>query len=268
MASDFRPISREQHADKKWLAPSDMRFSADRHFVPIVNAEVGHAARALPLSFVKTGDAYALVAVLGLMPGRNVMVGPNGRWLGLYTPAILRSHPFRLARTGEDKLVLCVDQASGLVVDSAVGEAGTPFFEADGTIAAGTAKMMEFVSTLQQAEQVTTGAVRAIADAGLLEAWPLTSGTGADAKQVQGLFRINEAALNTADAETLLTLSKSGGLALAYAQLISAGNIQLLTNLALAQDAAQTQRMTVPEKSFLSEDDGSLKIDWNTFLKG
>ncbi|GHD12804.1 SapC family protein [Tianweitania populi] len=268
MTSDFRPISRERHATKKWLAPRDMRFAADRHIVPIVNAEIGHAARALPLSFVKTGDATTLVAVLGLTPGRNLMVGANGRWLAMYTPALLRSHPFRLAKTGEDKLVLCVDEASGLVIESAVGETGAPFFDAAGQIAPETTSMMNFVSTLQQAEAATANAVRGIEAAGLLEPWPITTGEGAGAAQVQGLLRINEAALNALDATALHQLRQSGGLAIAYAQLISAGNLQMLTTLLAATQKAEQQRMTVPEKSFLSEDDGSLKIDWNTFLKG
>jgi hypothetical protein len=266
MASDFRPISRERHGGKKWLAPRDMAFAGDRHVVPIVNAEIGHAARALPLSFVQMGEAYALVAVVGLSLGQNLLVGPNGRWLGLYTPAILRSHPFRLAKTNDDKLVLCVDEASGLVIDSAIGESGAAFFDAEGQVTAETSKMMEFVSTLQQAELATAGAVRAIEAAGLLEPWPVTAGGGAEAKQVQGLFRINEAALNALDAEALFELRQAGGLAIAYAQLISAGNLQLLSSLAIAQQEAQAQRMTVPERSFLAEDEGSLKIDWNTFL--
>jgi hypothetical protein len=267
MTANFRPISREHHLTKKWLAPRDMSFAADRHIVPLVNLEIGHATRALPLGFVKIADTFALVAVLGLTPGRNLMVGPNGRWLGLYTPAILRSHPFRLAKTDADKFVLCVDEASGLVIEGAVGEAGSPFFDADGEIAPKTAEMRQFVSALQQAEQVTADAVRAIEAAGLLEPWPITTGEGASATQVQGLFRINEAALNALDAAALHQLRQDGGLAIAYAQLISTGNLQMLLTLLAATQKAEAQRMTVPEKSFLSEDDGSLKIDWNTFLK-
>ncbi|MBS9721296.1 SapC family protein [Tianweitania sp. BSSL-BM11] len=267
MTADFHPISRERHSAKKWLAARDLGFAADRHLVPLVSAEIGHAARALPLAFVKSGNITTLVAVLGLTPGHNLMVGPNNRWLALYTPALLRSHPFRLAKTEADKFVLCVDEASGLVIDSAVGEAGSPFFDAQGEIAPETAKMMEFVSTLQQAEQPTAKAVQAIEAAGLLEPWPITTGEGAEAAQVQGLLRINEAALNALDANALHQLRQSGGLPIAYAQLISAGNLPMLSGLLMASRKAQAARMTVPEKSFLNEEDGSLKIDWNTFLK-
>ena len=267
MTTDYRPISRERHAHKKWLAPRDMRFAAHRHIVPIVNAEIGHAARALPLSFVKIGNATTLVAVLGLTPGRNLLVSENGRWLGVYKPALLRSHPFRLAKTDADKFVLCVDETSGLVIESAIGETGSPFFDEQGQIAPGTTKMMDFVSTLQQAEQATAGAVRAIEAAGLLEPWPIKTGEGASATQVQGLLRINEAALNALDPTALHQLRQSGGLAISYAQLISVGNLQMLSTVLVASQKAEAKRMTVPEKSFLSEDDGSLKIDWSTFLK-
>ncbi|MBP0441198.1 SapC family protein [Tianweitania sediminis] len=267
MTSAIHAVTRDRHSAKKWLTPQNFSFAGDRHFVPITNAEVGHAARALPLAFVQAGDNYVLVAVLGLTPNRNLLVGPNGRWLGLYTPAYLRSYPFRLSRTNDDKLALCVDEESGLVKDSAVGDQGHPFFDEAGGVAPETQRMMQFMTTLQQAEQATAVGVRALQEANLIEPWPLKLGSGENAQSVAGLFRVNEAALNALEAEPLLTLRKAGALALAYAQLISAGNIQVLGSIMGAQDKANAQRMTVPEKSFLPEDDGSLKIDWNTFLK-
>lgn len=267
MTSAIHPITRDRHSTKKWLPSQNFAFAADRHFVPVTNAEVGHAARALPLAFVQTGESFVLVAVLGLTPNRNLLVGPNGRWLGLYTPAFLRSYPFRLSRTNEDKVVLCIDENSGLVRDTAIGDEGNAFFDDAGGVAPDTQRMMQFLTALQQAEQSTAVGVRAIQDAGLLEAWPLTLGSGENAQTVAGLFRINEARLNELEAEPLLALRKAGALAIAYAQLISAGNIQVLGSIMAAQDKAKAQRMTVPEKSFLTEDEGSLKIDWNTFLK-
>ncbi len=268
MAANFRPISRDRHANKKWLAPRDLSFAADRHLVPIVLAEVGAAARALPMAFVRSETGPVLVGVLGLEQSRSLMVTGQGSWVGLYMPAILRSHPFKLAKAEGEKLVLCVDETSGLVVDGASQE-GNAFFDAQGQIDPATAKIMEFVSTIQQGEQAAAAAVRVLDEVNLLEDWPIKIGEGPDAREVAGLLRINETVLNGLDAENLLRIRQGGGLALAYAQLISMGNLQLLGALLSQRPSSQPQEQQAKaaEKDFLSEQDGSLKIDWNTFLK-
>ena len=62
-------------------------------------------------------------------------------------------------------------------------------------------------------------------------------------------------------------LRNAGGLAVAYSQLFSMGNLAMLATLSNARERAAKQRMAIPANSFISEDDGNLKIDWATFLK-
>jgi hypothetical protein len=83
---------------------------------------------------------------------------------------------------------------------------------------------------------------------------------------VEGLFSIDEAGLNKLDDEDFLTLRKAGGLALAYAQLLSMGQLAVLERLdqfhgqIVAKQTAQFEAANLSGFS-LSEDEGSLTFD-------
>lgn len=265
-------VTRDRHGAKKWLRHSGYAFAGPINVAPIAAAELSHAARALPLAFVQQEDKPVLVALMGLLPGQNLFVAPDGRWLGLYVPAALRGYPFRLGRTnGEgNNFALLVDEASNLVIDQAVGDQGIPFFDDAGNPHPETQKVLEFLAKTRQSMEMSERAVAALADKGVLEAWPLQIKDGEEERQVAGVSRINEAALNALSPDDLTLLRDSGALAIAYAQLLSMGNLAVLSTLAQAHAKANAQkaaRMTIPEGSFVPEDDGELKIDWNALFK-
>ncbi len=229
--------------------------------------------RARCRSLISEGGKTVPVVILGLQPGQNYFVAPDGRWVGLYTPAALRGYPFRLGRTnaaGENNFALLVDEASGLVIDLAVGDDGIPFFDAEGKPHAETQRVLEFLAKTRQSMEASERAAALLAEKGVLEPWPLKLKDGETEKRVDGVLRVSEAALAKLSGDDLAALRDGGGLPLAYAQLISMGNIALLSTLAQAHAKARAQqasRMTVPEGSFLPEDDGELKIDWNALFK-
>src|SRR5690554_4691123 len=107
-------ISREQHANKRWKRYTSYSFAASDAVVPLVVQELPRACLALPIGFVKTDSGFQLVAVQGLLPGKNLWVAPDGRWIGPYVPAAYRGYPFVLANTEDGKRVLCVREDSGL----------------------------------------------------------------------------------------------------------------------------------------------------------
>ena len=83
---------------------------------------------------------------------------------------------------------------------------------------------------------------------------------------VEGLFSVDEAALNKLDDEDFLALRKAGGLAIAYAQLFSMNQLAVLERLGelrgqiLEQQAANSEGANLTGFS-LSEDEGSLMFD-------
>src|SRR5271156_1471195 len=98
----------------------------------------------MPIVFIEEAGRYVLMAMMSPMPGHNLFVGPDGEWLGGYTPASLRSHPFRLARRqGSEQMTLYIDEDSGVIRDA--DEAGETFFAADGQPSQSISAIMEFL---------------------------------------------------------------------------------------------------------------------------
>ena len=126
--SQFVVVSRERHSAKRWRRPDQFRFAAGDALAPAIGAELSRLAPTTPLAFVEQAGQFELAAVLSLTPGKNMFVGPDGRWLGGYVPALYRAYPFRVqSREGADEAVLCVDEDSELVVDGERG--GEAFFD-------------------------------------------------------------------------------------------------------------------------------------------
>src|SRR3954465_962921 len=121
---EFTAVTRERHASKAWRRYTSYAFAAGDAALPLVASELAQAVMTMPVAFVKQDGRFVLMAVLSLTPGRNLFVAPDGRWLGEYVPALLRSHPFRLLRPeSAAESILCVDEHSALVVDAGQGEA-------------------------------------------------------------------------------------------------------------------------------------------------
>lgn len=266
------PVTRERHTGKAWVRFTDYTFAAGTNVVPLAAKEIPHAARTLPLAFIEFNGKPTLSALLGITSGQNLFVAPDGRWLGSYVPAALRAHPFRLARVETAGIVLCIDENSGLVRDVMAGEDSVPFFDDAGNTHPEIQKVIEFLEKVRQGAEVVEKATAMANKCGLLEEWPMAIKATDDRAEykIGGVSRINEAALNALSSDDLIRLRDVGGLALAYAQIISMRNIGLLSTLARAQAdarAALASRMAIPEGSFISDDDDELKIDWNAFLK-
>lgn len=270
-ATEPHLVTLDRHGARRWMRFKDYHFAAAQNVAPVAAAELSHVARALPLGFVQQGDRTVPVALLGLLPGRNLLVAPDGRWLGSYIPAAFRGHPFRLGHSGQgDQYTLMVDEASGLVSEGDEIVDGVPFFEAEGKPHPETQRVLQFLLNTHQSMTTVANAAAALAAKGLLEPWPLTVKNDESERRVDGVSRVKESALAALSPDDLAELRDRGALALAYAQLISMGNLTLLSTLAQAHDRLQqanAARMTIPEGSFLDEDDGNLKIDWDSFLK-
>jgi len=219
------PVTPSRHAAMRWRRFASYAFAADRAVIPLVGAELGRAAVAFPVAFLRQGESFVPVAVLGVESNRNLFVGEDGRWLGGYVPAALRGYPFVLVRTEDGRHALCVDEASGLVSD---GPEGERFFEADGTPSTAMSQVLDFLTKVEQSRAVTAGACAALQARKLIEPWRITLKSREGERRLEGLFRVNESALNALDDEAFLTLRKAGALPIAYAQLLSMQQRRLL----------------------------------------
>ena len=233
--SEFHPLSVERYADRYWRRVSSYGFAAHQPLLPLAGPELFQAALALPIAFIPQEDIFSCVAVVGTRDGECLYVAPDGRWLAGYMPAKLRSYPFALAALEGDQFALCMDEASGLLSSSPQDE---PFFK-DGKLTPVLQRALEFLGQIQASNALTQKTCTALQMHGLLKPWAITLHDEAGAqRKVEGLFCVDEVALNKLDDSGFLDLRRCGALAVAYAQLMAMQHMQALGALAAARDRA------------------------------
>lgn len=236
---NYQAVSKNTHAQLRWKRYDNYHFAAQDAIVPLVVHELAKACMTLPVAFIQQDGHFILAAVQGLQSGQNLFVAPDGRWVGPYTPAAYRTYPFALATTENDQLLLCVDADSGLV-----GQEHTErFFDDRGEPSESIQSVLNFLQQVRQNRQLTLRLCAALDAEGLIQPWPITVKTDSGQQSVQGLYRIDEAKLNSLDADALYRVHQSGALPMAYCQLLSMQHLQALGTLAEAhaQAKAKTQ---------------------------
>lgn len=262
----FIPVSRDNHAGKRWLRHTSYGFAADRALIPLVAAELTKAAPAMPIAFIEENAALHLVAVMSLKSGKNQFVAADGRWLGAYIPAAMRSYPFALLHPeGVQEPIMCIDTDSDLIVDAGTPGA-EPFFDEEGAPALPLKNVLDFLGQVEANRAATSRAVTALAAADVLTPWPLQVTTPAGQQTVTGLQRVDEARLNALDSEGFLGLRAVGGLGVAYAQMLSVNQLGVFETLAKLQaqiSGVHAQQQAAFDNSFLSPASEALQFDFS-----
>ncbi|WP_439508705.1 SapC family protein [Yoonia sp.] len=249
----YELITKTGFAAQAWRRVDSYAFAATDAVAPLVVQELAKACISLPIAFIQQNDAFVPHAVQGLEPGRNLFV-VNGKWVAPYTPAVYRGYPFALAQGEDDQLHLCIDMDSGLV---GAGEGfDQPFFDDAGEAAQPVTDALNFLQQIHRNRAVTQRGGAALAAEDLFQPWPLTVQGPEGERRVDGLFRIDEARLNSLDPEALARVQKAGGLPVAYCQLLSMGNIQTLGLIARKLEEVKNR---MPEMSDQIDVDGILQ---------
>ena len=257
---NLQPVTLQRYASRRWLRTGGYAFAAQDAFVALVALELPRAMLSLPIAFIPQGEGYVIAAILSLQPGKNLFVAQSGSWAGDYIPTAFRAHPFCLAQTDTGQQVLCIDEDSGTLRD---GPEGNRFFEDNGQVAKATLDVLNFLKEIEPSRQSTVVACATLQKHGLICPWPLNTKTETGEKQIAGLFRIDEAALNKLPGEALQDLAKTGALVLAYCQLLSMQHLPILRQMAEAHaKAAQSLatsgmngRSGTPDQSFFKKNE-------------
>jgi hypothetical protein len=227
---NLQPVTKESHGAKAWRRPKDFSFAAHEALVPLAAFEVPKTVLAMPGGFVEQASGFTLVGVLSPIPDQNLCVGPNGQWLGPYIPVSLRVYPFGLVQVaGTDQVMLAFDESSGLLTEPSA--TAVNFFDADGNPAPDTQQVLQFLGEIEKSRIAINSTIKLLAEADVIKPWPLAVQDGDKQIQTQGLFQVDEVKLNGINDELFLKLRRGGALALAYMQLLSTMNVQVLEQL-------------------------------------
>jgi hypothetical protein len=260
--AQFDAISKERYAGRSWQRYEGYAFARTRATVPLFASEMDKATLAFPIAFLPEGAEFMPVAMLSLDNKRNLLVAPDGRWLGSYVPAALRGNPFALLEGPDGNKLLCIDQDSGLLLEDTSGE---PFFDETGEIAEPMRKVLEFLSAIETQRTATAQACAALTEAKLIVPWDVTLKTDDGEQKITGLYKIDEAALAALPAAAFETLRQAGAVPMAYYQPLSMQHLPTLGGLAQSHAAQQQEAETFMKQSFRPAQEDEISIDWSAF---
>lgn len=230
MASNLQPVPLNPvlHRTHGWHRQNDFAFAARQTAVAVVLNELTALLPAYPLAFVRnSAGKYQLAALLGLYQGENLLIDDSGLWSETYVPSLFRAYPFILGQSDGDtdarKFMLCFDHGSGLYREHPnVIAADERFFDDAGELQPFMRRLMEFLTASISAQRQTQTAVDALVQANLLMPWDIAPAREpAEPQPLAGIYRINEAALNSLPGPALETLRQANALPVAYAQMFS-----------------------------------------------
>jgi len=199
----------------------DFGFARETNSVPLAGVEFDPASAHYPIVFA-AGERIFPVAVLGLRGNRNAFVDAAGRWLpGSYIPSYVRRYPFIFAAAaGSDKLTLCADRASDLLLQNA----GRPLF-ADGKPTAVTESALKFCTEFEQQYRATLEFAEALRQQQLLVTVRADASlVGGEKLSLADLLIVDEARLNAVPDEMFLTWRRRNWLRPLHAHLRSQAN--------------------------------------------
>lgn len=213
-------VTPEAQKSKRWRSRDAFQYAVGQQTADILLPELSSLLPHYTLCFVQQEDSYRIVALLGLGGERNLYINQENYWMCPYVPATLRSYPFALANYNDsgDK-VLCIQEAH-ITEDSDANA----FFDDEGGLAPATAEVFNFLKQCERSRLQTQSACDSLAEAEIIEPWPLHIKRGEDDKEpitIDGLHRISETKLNGLAESDFMRLRESGALPLAYAQLFS-----------------------------------------------
>ncbi|MFD1252827.1 SapC [Devosia equisanguinis] len=265
MHSEIRPVRLATHRELAWKPSSGYAFASTSNVTQIAGEELGLMATQYVLGVID-GEIPSMVALLSLTPGTNLFVGPDGRWLGDYVPAVMRSYPFKLIPAESGEFALAFDEGSGLLASAGEAEA---FFDDQERPTERVSKILQFLVNLHRGIRTTNEAIGRLKERGLLEPWPLVIQDGENKVPINGLLRVSESALTQLDAVSFAALREGGTLAVAYAQLISMANLAKLGRLANAhaQYAERSRSQHEDVASMFASAKADDDIDWDEVLK-
>jgi hypothetical protein len=226
------PLDREKHRQTRVRLPvQDWSHATGLNALFVTAAEISNVACDHPVVFIKAGQDdkgavdYAPIAVLGMGAGENLFV-EGGRWRGHFMPALLGTYPFCVARVGDDRYAVCIDESwSGLASEGP----GDRLFGDDGEPTEFMRRVQGELERLETQIDQTRALGRRLAALDLLRDKRFDA-TLADGRKlaVDGFLTVDEERLKALPESELLALQRDGVLPLIHAHWVSLGQMRRL----------------------------------------
>lgn len=233
------PLKKDTHAKLKVTESGDFRRYKGMHLIPIITQDFFTLAAEFSLVFVKNGktEEFIPVAIMGLREGQNLYC-QSEQWTAPVAPMAFGSAPFSIARTDPtgEQLIVLVDEESPLLSETK----GEVLFKEDGERSEYLERRIEYLVKFAQFSANTQEICKFLADKNLLATQKVQLQHRPDAQRynIDGIYTINEEALNALPDEDFLQMRKQGLLGLIYAHLASLQQLRRISQLQYEADKA------------------------------
>lgn len=221
-------LNADRHKGRSLRTMTQYGFAARVNSVPMNGNEFPFVMHDYPIVFTPE-DPITPVVVMGMRSDQNLFVATNGTWAeGRYVPAYIRRYPFIFTELpGQDKLALCVDEASDLLIS----DDSRPLF-VDGKPSEVVDHALKYCSEFQAHHAATVEFAKALVKHQVLVSNRAEFTIATGERLSIGPFRvIDESKFNQLADETFLDWRRRGWLALVYCHLASLSNFARLAAL-------------------------------------
>ncbi len=233
------PLRNNIHAKLKVIESGDYRRYKENHLVPVVIQDFFTLAAEFPLVFVKIGktDDFIPVAMMGLRPGHNLYCQTE-QYKGTVIPVSFGNAPFAIVPVDEksDQLMILVDEESPLVSETE----GEALFDDKGERTEYLKNRIEKLTRVSDQTHNTKEMCKRLVERKLLTTQTVQLQHRPDAQRynIEGIYVVDEIALNEMSDEGYLELRKMGLLPVIYAHLTSLQQLRRVAEMQYHADKA------------------------------
>jgi len=219
--TQLQELTKASHADLKVNTQSTISYAAKAHIMSIRVTEVGKAATSLPVFITKNqhNGYWGISVVTSVQPGRNLFI-ENEQWTASYQPTCMQTHPLYLMKSPSKENSYTIGVYPNEQDFSK--DKGEALFDGEGKATEYLSRVTALLEADIKNDIHTVEFLNELDQMGLLKAIDLQVHYQEGSVQtIQGLYTINEEAMQLLSAEQLAHLNTKGYLAPIHAILLS-----------------------------------------------
>jgi hypothetical protein len=225
------PLDSVKHKNLRVNVDRNYAHVSNQNMAPLLASEFIPASTNFPIVFVKQQETgkFKSVGLLGLNAKEN-LVFANNKVRSNYIPVNIRRYPFAAGGkvVDESEMILCIDENSALLNE----KEGVQIFDEDGKPSEATQQVTNMLTDILAKDAATDIFITFLVENDLLQPAEVTLTLGEEGeRQLNGLYKVDEEALNELSDDLVLTLYKRKYFAAIYAHLASLSQFDRLLQL-------------------------------------